>query len=188
MTRSYLRSNKHKMMLINLTTNFSALKKCLLSIVCLCQARAMATARGTGTARPPPPPPSPARPPPPCPCRQGATQGRPAPSTCTPSGTSAHGSGPRPTPSTRRTTRWDFFCRFLLRMLPHLFRCTSISCIYCVKSVGGWKFNFFCIFVFLGFKDQRSLFVSKILKRQSLTHWPKVGIELPGQLKLLMNV
>ena len=112
MTRSYLRSNKHKMMLINLTTNFSALKKCLLSIVCLCQARAMATARGTGTARPPPPPPSPARPPPPCPCRQGATQGRPAQSTCTPSGTSALGSGPRPTPSTRRTTRWG--SRFLL--------------------------------------------------------------------------
>ena len=75
----------------------------------LAQDRAMATARATGTARPPPPPPCPARPPRPCPCRPGATQERPVPSTSTPTGTFAPGSGQHPTPSTERTTRWDWF-------------------------------------------------------------------------------
>ena len=75
----------------------------------LAQDRAMATARATGTARPPPPPPCPARPPRPCPCRPGATQERPVPSTSTPTGTFAPGSGRHPTPSTGRTTRWDWF-------------------------------------------------------------------------------
>lgn len=83
----------------------AAFKKCLLSIVCLCQDRAMATARATGTARPPPRPRYPARPPRPCPCRRGGMQVRPAPSTCTPSGTCAPGSGPRLTHSTGHTTR-----------------------------------------------------------------------------------
>ena len=95
----------------------------------LAQDRAMATARATGTARPPPRPRSPARPPRPCPCRRGGMQVRPAPSTCTPSGTCAPGSGPRLTHSTGHTTRWDseFFCTFLLRMMPLVFRCASIS-------------------------------------------------------------
>ena len=121
MTDSYLRPNKHKIIfcnilrfsLINLTTNLvlwaAAFKKCLLSIVCLCQDRAMVTARATGTAHPPLRPHSPARPPRPCPCRPGATQERPVPSTSTPTGTFAPGSGQHPTPSTGRTTRWDWF-------------------------------------------------------------------------------